>query len=206
MEPFETVTSVVVSMPGHNIDTDIIFPARFLLLLEKAGLGKYAFYEKRFGADGQPNADFILNKAPFSSARILLAGDNFGCGSSREQAVWTLADFGFRCVIAPRFGDIFYANCFKSGVLPIRLDEAHVDDLREEAEDSVEFSIDLDKQQIETARGTILPFDIEPRRKMALLKGWDETALILAEDGEAIAAFQQKQRISMPWLYDAGGD
>lgn len=201
MEPFRTLTSIVASMPGNNIDTDIIFPARFLLLLEKAGVGKYAFYEKRFDTEGRPNPGFILNKEPFSSAKILLAGDNFGCGSSREQAVWTLADFGFRCVIAPRFGDIFYANCFKSGVLPIRLADDIVESLRKEAEAEGRFTVDLERQIIETDGGTVREFDIEPRRKTSLLNGWDETALILKQDGEAIAAFQKKQWASMPWLY-----
>ena len=201
MEPFKIIQSVAASMPGKNIDTDIIFPARFLLILEKAGLGKYAFFEKRIDAEGQPRADFILNTPMFSTARILLGGDNFGCGSSREQAVWTLADFGIRCIIAPRFGEIFYANCFKSGMLPIRLTEAIMAPLRAEADAGVLFSVDLERQEISTNRGSVQTFELEPRRKKALLHGWDETAIILNNEADAIAAFQNRQKQTMPWLY-----
>jgi len=201
MEPFKTMQSVAVSMPEKNIDTDIIFPARFLLILEKAGVGKYAFYEKRMDAKGDPRADHILNTPKFSSAQILIGGDNFGCGSSREQAVWTLADFGFRCVIAPRFGEIFYANCFKSGVLPVRLDETVLAPLREDANAGVLFTINLEQQVISTEHGTQHDFEIEPRRKEALINGWDETDLILNNEAEAIAGFQVRQKNDMPWLY-----
>jgi 3-isopropylmalate dehydratase small subunit len=201
MEPFRTIESVAASMPEKNIDTDIIFPARFLLILEKAGVGKYAFYEKRMDANGDPRPDHILNSPQFSSAQILIGGDNFGCGSSREQAVWTLADFGFRCVIAPRFGEIFYANCFKSGVLPVRLDETVLTPLRDEANAGVLFTIDLEQQVISTEHGAQHHFEIEPRRKEALVNGWDETDLILNNEAEAIAGFQVRQKNDMPWLY-----
>ncbi len=201
MEPFTTLHSVAASMPTKNIDTDIIFPARFLLILEKAGVGKYAFFEKRYDAEGQPRPDFILNRPEFSAAKILLGGDNFGCGSSREQAVWTLADFGIRCIIAPRFGEIFYANCFKSGVLPIRLSEELLSPMRTAAAARAPFSVDLEQQLISTAAGTAHTFEIELRRKEALLNGWDETAIILNDETEAIAAFQNRQRQNMPWLY-----
>lgn len=201
MEAFKTLHSVAASMPTKNIDTDIIFPARFLLILEKAGVGKYAFFEKRYDAEGQPRPDFILNRPEFSAAKILLGGDNFGCGSSREQAVWTLADFGIRCIIAPRFGEIFYANCFKSGVLPIRLSEELLSPMRTAAAARAPFSVDLEQQLISTAAGTAHTFEIELRRKEALLNGWDETAIILNDETEAIAAFQNRQRQNMPWLY-----
>ncbi len=201
MEAFKTLHSVAASMPTKNIDTDIIFPARFLLILEKAGVGKYAFFEKRYDTEGQPRPDFILNTPEFSVAKILLGGDNFGCGSSREQAVWTLADFGIRCIIAPRFGEIFYANCFKSGVLPIRLSEELLSPMRTAADAGAPFSVDLERQLISTAAGTAHTFEIEPRRKEALLNGWDETAIILNDETEAIAAFQNRQRQDMPWLY-----
>jgi len=201
MEPFTTLHSIAASMPGKNIDTDIIFPARFLLLLEKAGIGKYAFFEKRYDAEGRPRPDFILNTPRFSNAKILIGGDNFGCGSSREQAVWTLADFGIRCVIAPRFGEIFYANCFKSGVLPICLPEDSLVPLRAAADAGTTISIDLERQEISTPEEDTLTFEIEPRRKDALVNGWDETAIILNDEAEAITAFQDRQRQNMPWLY-----
>lgn len=201
MTPFETLTAVAAPLPESDIDTDVIFPARFLLLLDKAGLGKLLFHERRF-TGGRPRPDFVLNRPPFDAARILVAGGNFGSGSSREQAVWALADFGIRCVVAPSFGEIFFANCFKNGVLPIVLPpDPHAAVLRA-AEAGQAVTVDLDAQVIRAgAASGLIAFDVDPHRKRSLLLGLDEIGAILADDAGDIARFEARHRARSPWLH-----
>ncbi len=198
MRPFTTIESVAAPLPEADVDTDVIFPARFLLLLDKTGLGKHLFHERRH-RDGRPS-DFVLDRPPFDAARILVAGANFGSGSSREHAVWALADFGIRCVIAPSFGEIFYGNCFKNGVLPIILPASEHDVVMVAANAQVPMRIDLEAQQIDLPAGIAIGFDIDPYRRRALLLGLDEIGTILADDAADIAAFEQQQQARYPWL------
>jgi 3-isopropylmalate/(R)-2-methylmalate dehydratase small subunit len=199
MRRFETLRSVAASLPDADIDTDVIFPARFLLLLDKAGLGKHLFNERRHDRSGALRPDFVLNQAPFDEARILIAGPRFGSGSSREQAVWALADFGIACVIAPSFGEIFYANCFKNGVLAIRAEPAIHGAMLQAAEAGESFTVDLERQSVSWTAGS-LSFEIDDYRRKALLEGLDEIALTLAEDCDAIAAFEARWSARAPWV------
>lgn len=193
MTPFVTLTSVAAPFPEAQIDTDVIFPARFLLLPDKAGLGRHLFHERR------AKGGFVLDRAPWTSAQILVTGPDFGTGSSREQAVWALADFGIRCVIGPSFGEIFFSNCFRNGVLPIVLSgRAHATVLAA-AEQGQPITVDLPSQQVR-AGDAAFPFDIEPHRKRALLDGLDEIGLILHDDLAAIEAFEQRHWAARPWL------
>jgi 3-isopropylmalate/(R)-2-methylmalate dehydratase small subunit len=203
MEKLTRITSVAASLPEANIDTDIIFPARFLLITARKGLGKFAFNEKRFDANGAEKPDFVLNREPFRHAEILVAGNNFGSGSSREQAVWTLRDFGIRVVISTEIGEIFYSNCFKSSVLPIVLDAARIAEIRAVAEAAQEITVDLTTQCIELPDGGSIAFDVDPFRREILLNGWDDIALILNNDAADIDAFEAKERKLMPWLYES---
>lgn len=198
--PFTTLSGAATPMPEDNIDTDIIFPARFLLITARAGLGHYAFHDRRYDADGAELAEYILNREPFRSAPILIAGANFGSGSSREQAVWALLGMGVRCVIAPSFGEIFHANCQRNGVLPITLPAQTVDDLMAVADKGATLDIDLPAQTV-TSGNAIIPFDIALERKEALIHGWDETSGILNRFAAPIAAFEAAQRATQPWLY-----
>lgn len=200
MEKFITLTSVAAPLPEADIDTDIIFPARFLLLLDKVGLGKHLFHERRHRPDGAAT-DFVLNTAPFDGAKILVADANFGSGSSREQAVWALVDFGIRCVIAPSFGEIFYANCFKNGVLPIVLPAALHAQVMLAARSGADFTVDLDRRVIALPNGPDIGFDIDPYRRRALMLGLDEIGEILASDADDIAAFEARHRRDQPWLF-----
>jgi len=200
MEKFTILTSVAAPLAEADVDTDIIFPARFLLLLDKVGLGKHLFHERRHRPGGEPT-DFVLNRPPFDQARILVADANFGSGSSREQAVWALADFGIRCVVAPSFGEIFYNNCFKNGVLPIVLTgEQHAQGMAA-ARSEGPLTVDLESQTIRLPNGPDLAFDVDPYRRRALLLGLDEIGGILADDAPAIEAFEAAQRRETPWLY-----
>jgi 3-isopropylmalate/(R)-2-methylmalate dehydratase small subunit len=199
MDKFTTITSVAAALPEADVDTDIIFPARFLLLLDKAGVGEHLFHERRFRPDGTKTS-FVLNTPPFDEAQILVADANFGSGSSREQAVWALADYGIRCVIAPSFGEIFYANCFKNGVLPIALGAAMHRQVMEAARSGGPVTIDLEAQTIWLPNGPLMHFDIDPYRRRALLLGLDEVGGILADDLDDIAVFEAKQKQSQPWL------
>ncbi len=202
IEAFTQVTGHAASMPEENIDTDIIFPARFLLITAKKGLGQYAFADKRLDDDGNEIADYVLNREPFRDAPILIAGANFGSGSSREQAVWAIHGMGIRCVIAPSFGEIFFNNCFRNGVLPIKLDADQVKVLMDQAEKEAEFAIDLESQILLVNGANSVSFDIPHERKLALANGWDETDLVLQQHGDAIAQFEQGQQASQPWLYE----
>lgn len=199
--PFTTLSGAVVPMPEDNIDTDIIFPARFLLITARAGLGRYAFHDRRYDADGAEVADHVLNRAPFRDAPILIAGANFGSGSSREQAVWALLGMGVRCVIAPSFGEIFHANCQRNGILPITLPLALVEMLMADAARGVTAHVDLPAQTLTFEGREPIPIEITPERKEALIHGWDETAQILNRFAEPIAQFEAAQRATQPWLY-----
>jgi 3-isopropylmalate/(R)-2-methylmalate dehydratase small subunit len=201
MERFSQLTGLAAPLPEANVDTDIIFPARFLLITAKTGLGQYAFHEWRHRPDGSPNADFVLNQPRFAGAPILVTGDNFGCGSSREQAPWALRDLGVRCIISTSFGEIFQANCFKNGMLPITLAPDQVARLMADADAGSPITVDLERQSIRGASEPAISFEVEGWRRQALLNGWDEIAVITREQGARIAAFEQKQRAQTPWLY-----
>jgi 3-isopropylmalate/(R)-2-methylmalate dehydratase small subunit len=203
MQAFATLRSVAAPMPDADIDTDIIFPGRFLVLTQKAGLGPYAFYEKRFDDQGRERPDFVLHRARWRNAAILVAGANFGCGSSREQAPWALADLGLRCIIAPGFGEIFQANCLNNGLLPIRLPLPEHACVMAAAQAGQVLTVDLAASTIMLADGTRIPFDIAERARLALLEGRDEIERIRQDAGPAIAAFEARQRQLQPWLYAA---
>jgi 3-isopropylmalate/(R)-2-methylmalate dehydratase small subunit len=198
---FTTLTSRAAPLAEADIDTDVIIPARFLLLLDKAGLGGHLFHERRHDAAGTRKPDFVLNRPPFDRAEILVAGRNFGCGSSREQAVWALLDFGIRCVIAPSFGEIFFANCFKNGALPIALDAAPYAAVLAAAEAEAAVTVDLTAQEIRLAEAAPIPFTVDPQSRRALLLGLDEIGMILADDLPEIEAFEARHRRAAPWLF-----
>jgi 3-isopropylmalate/(R)-2-methylmalate dehydratase small subunit len=198
VEKFTRVTSVAAPLPVANIDTDVIFPARFLLLLDKHGLAAHLFHEWRNGkAGGEP---FVLDTPPYDTAKILVTGANFGGGSSREQAVWALADFGIRVVIAPAFGEIFFTNCFKNGLLPIVLGGDAHHRVMTAAEAGNELTVDLEAETLSLSDGSALPFAVDPYRKRALLLGLDEIGGIMQDDSADIAAFEASQRRQYPWL------
>ena len=202
-EPFTTVSGLAAAMPEENIDTDIIFPARFLLLTQREGLGVHAFHDRRFREDGSEVADYVLNTAEFRTAPVIVAGTNFGSGSSREQAVWALAGRGVKVVIAPTLGEIFAGNCLRNGLLPITLDPSEVDLLLAAAARMAPFTIDLERQTITAGDLAPIAFGIAPERKQALLMGWDETDEVIGRFSADIAAFEAAQRRSQPWLYPA---
>jgi 3-isopropylmalate dehydratase small subunit len=202
MEPFRRLSSIAIPLPDENIDTDVIFPARFLLIMERKGLGQYLFYDRRFTRSGEKIPGAAVDRPEYAGASIVVAGANFGCGSSREQAVWALAGFGIRAVIAPSFGEIFYSNCFKSGLLPISLPQAAVGDLSRRAEAGALFEIDLEKQEIAVSGGAAVPFQIDPGRREALLRGWDEIDIILNEELANIEGYESGRRDAQPWLFE----
>ena len=201
MEPFTTLTAVAAPLPLVNVDTDMIIPKQFLKTIQRSGLGQALFDEMRRTPDGKDIPDFVLNKPAYKDAKILVAGANFGCGSSREHAPWALLDYGFRCIIAPSFADIFYGNCFKNGILPIALPQAEIDKLMDDAERGANaiISVDLEKQEIRGPDGGVITFDIDPFRKQILLNGWDDIGLTL-RDGAAIDDYEAKAKLSKPWL------
>jgi 3-isopropylmalate dehydratase small subunit len=201
MEPFTRLKSLAAPLPEANIDTDIIFPARFLVVTAKKGLGRYAFYERRRRADGSEDPDFVLNQPRYAGAQILIAGDNFGGGSSREQAPWALHDLGFRCIISTRFGEIFQANCFKNGMVAASVAADARDQLMQDAEAGRLIEVDLQESCIRRHDGQRIDFTLPAWRREALLNGWDEIALVIRHDGDHIAAFEQAQRAERPWLY-----
>ncbi|MEL6196773.1 MAG: 3-isopropylmalate dehydratase small subunit [Pseudomonadota bacterium] len=201
MDPFTTLTGVAAPLPLINVDTDMIIPKQFLKTIKRTGLGVNLFTEMRYDEAGNENPDFVLNKPAYRGAEILVAGDNFGCGSSREHAPWALLDFGIRCVIAPSFADIFYNNCFKNGILPIRLPQEEVDKLMADAERGANatLTIDLAAQTIQGPDGGTIRFDIDPHQKHCLLNGLDDIALTL-EQSDDIAAFEAGRAGQTPWL------
>ncbi|MCC6942902.1 MAG: 3-isopropylmalate dehydratase small subunit [Novosphingobium sp.] len=201
MTGFTTVTGPAAAMPEENIDTDIIFPARFLLLTAREGLGKHAFHDRRYHADGTEVAGYVLNTDPFRSPPVIVAGANFGSGSSREQAVWALHGRGVRAVIAPALGEIFNNNCLRNGVIPIILPPETVAQLLGHAAAGTAFTVDLEAQTVTVAGHPPIPFAIPPERRLALLNGWDETDLVLARYADDITAFENTQRQTQPWLY-----
>ena len=200
MEKFNTLQGIAAPFPMVNVDTDRIIPARFLKTIKKTGLGKNLFNELRYNGDGSEKPEFILNKPAYREARILVAGDNFGCGSSREHAPWALIDFGIRCVIAPSFADIFNNNASKNGMLLIALPQETVDRLMEDAEKggNARLSVDLEKQQIVRPDGEVIDFDIDPFKKHCLLNGLDDIALTLQKD-DRIGAFEEARKAAQPW-------
>ena len=201
MEPFSTLTSLAIALPDADIDTDIIFPARFLLMTSKTGLGRYAFHDRRHGSDGSAVAGSPFDDPALREASILIAGPNFGCGSSREQAVWALRDLGLRCIVSSGFGEIFASNCYVNGVLPIMTEERIAAELLGDAEARGVFTIDLETQSLSRPTRPPIVFDVPAGRKAALLNGWDEVTEILARHGAAIAGFEARQRADRPWLY-----
>ena len=184
----------------RNVDTDMIIPKQFLKTIKRTGLGKSLFFEMRFDQDGKELPEFVLNKQAYRKAEILVAGENFGCGSSREHAPWALLDFGIRCVIAPDFADIFYNNCFKNGILPIRLPQAEVDKLMDDASRGANatLSIDLETQEIRGPDGGMIPFEIDAFRKHCLMNGLDDIALTL-QKADAISAYETKAGMTREW-------
>ncbi|MGE0230767.1 MAG: 3-isopropylmalate dehydratase small subunit [Flavobacteriaceae bacterium] len=200
MEKFTTLTGVAAPMPITNIDTDMIIPKQFLKTIQRTGLGKSLFFEMRFNEDGSENKDFVLNQPAYRQAKILVAGDNFGCGSSREHAPWALLDFGIRCVISTSFADIFYNNCFQNGILPIRVSQTDLDKLMDDAERGANatLTVDLESQTIKGPDGGSISFDIDPFRKHCLLNGLDDIGLTMEKIG-AIETFESRLAESRPW-------
>ena len=201
MEPFRTLTGVAAPLPMVNVDTDMIIPKQFLKTIKRSGLAKGLFYELRTDEAGNPK-DFVLDQPAYRDARILVGGENFGCGSSREHAPWALLDFGIRCVIAPSFADIFYNNCFKNGILPVVLPQEDVDKLMDDAERGANavVTVDLEAQEICGPDGGVIRFDIDPFRKHCLINGLDDIGLTL-EQAPAIDTYESQQRTGQPWLW-----
>jgi 3-isopropylmalate/(R)-2-methylmalate dehydratase small subunit len=195
LQPFVSLTALAAPFPEGQIDTDVIFPARFLLLMEKRGLGRHLFQERR------AKGGFVLDTPPWDKAQILVTGPDFGTGSSREQAVWALLDFGIRCIIGTSFGEIFHANCFRSCILPIILPPEDHRRILAEAEAARVVTVDLPAQKIVLADGAAISFDIDPHRKRSLIQGLDEIGAILSDDLPEITAFEASQREARPWLY-----
>jgi len=201
MEKFTILEGVAAPLRVVNVDTDMIIPKQYLKTIKRTGLGKGLFSEQRYNEDGTPNPDFVLNKPAYRNAKILIAGDNFGCGSSREHAPWALADFGIRCIVSTSFGDIFYNNSFKNGILPIRVSAEDLEKLFEDAERGANatLTIDLENQEIRGPDGGVIKFDIDPFRKHCLLNGLDDIGLTLVKKSK-IDAFEAKTHTERPWL------
>ncbi|MBY6201742.1 3-isopropylmalate dehydratase small subunit [Maritalea mobilis] len=201
MEKFTKLTGIAAPLPLINVDTDMIIPKQFLKTIKRSGLGVNLFDEMRYDDNGEEIPDFVLNKPAYRNAQILVAGDNFGCGSSREHAPWALLDFGIRCVIAPSFADIFFNNCFKNGILPIVLPQEEVDKLMDDAERGANaiISVDLENQTITGPDGGSISFDVDPFRKHCLLNGLDDIGLTL-EKAPSIDAFEAKSAQERPWV------
>jgi 3-isopropylmalate/(R)-2-methylmalate dehydratase small subunit len=201
MQKFTTLTGVAAPLPIDNVDTDMIIPKQYLKTIKRTGLGKGLFAELRYKDDGAPNPDFVLNKPAYSKAQILVAGDNFGCGSSREHAPWALLDYGIRCVISTDFADIFYNNCFKNGVLPIKVAAEDLPKLMDDAErgSNATLTVDLAAQEIRGPDGGVVRFEIDPFRKHCLMEGLDDIGLTMVE-GAAIDTFEKTAGAARPWV------
>ena len=204
MKKFTMLSGPAAALPMINVDTDQIIPKQYLSAITRAGLGKGLFHDFRFDTDDQEKHDFVLNREPYRNAKILLTGDNFACGSSREHAPWALDDFGIRCVIAPGFADIFFNNCVKNGLLLIFMEEAKVNELMALAENpqSCEMTVDLEAQTVTLTNGSSVAFEIEAARKHRLLNGLDDIEITL-QKGAEISAFEARQKAALPWLYRA---
>ena len=198
MEKFNNLTSIPVNLPMINVDTDMIIPKQFLKTIKRSGLGKSLFFEMRYDDEGKKIDSFILNREPYNKSSILLAGKNFGCGSSREHAPWALLDFGIKCVISPSFADIFYNNCFKNGMLPIILDQKSVNELIQYSERKEAIEINLEKQEIKFGNNKI-EFDIDLFKKKCLLEGLDDIMLSL-EKSKKISLYEENIRKNKPWI------
>ena len=201
MEKFTILKGIAAPLPMINVDTDMIIPKQFLKTIKRSGLGKNLFYELRYDLQGNIKNDFVLNWDPYKSASILIAGENFGCGSSREHAPWSLLDFGFRCIIAPSFADIFFNNCFKNGILPIKINQITIEKLIKIAEKKEQLTINLQNQQIILQDNSSISFDIDPFRKKTLIEGLDDIALSL-EKSEKIISFEKKIKSTKPWIFN----
>ena len=201
MDRFETITGVAAPLPLINVDTDMIIPKQFLKTIARTGLGKNLFDEMRYGDDGAELPDFVLNRPAYRNAEILVAGENFGCGSSREHAPWALLDFGIRAVIAPSFADIFHNNCFKNGILPIVLPQDQVDALMDDARngENARITVDLENQTVTGTDGTAYPFEVDAFKKRCLLNGLDDIGLTM-EKADAIDAYEARLSAERPWI------
>ena len=201
MEKFTKISGIAAPMPMINIDTDMIIPKQFLKTIKRSGLGVNLFDEMRYDDDGDEIPDFVLNKPAYRDAEILIAGDNFGCGSSREHAPWAIKDFGIRCVIASSFADIFYNNCFKNGILPIALPQEQVDILMNEAQKgaNARIEVDLEAQTVTTSEGEVIPFEVDAFKKHCLLEGLDDIDLTM-EKVQAINTFESTVGTTRPWV------
>ena len=199
MDKFTTLQGIAAPLPIVNIDTDMIIPKQFLKTIKRTGLGVSLFYEMRYDAEGKLIEDFVLNTKPYDNSKILVAGDNFGCGSSREHAPWSLKDFGIRCVISTSFADIFYNNCFQNGILPIVVNAEELDRLMSAAGSQLEFNIDLPNQSIQVGNHSI-NFDIEDHRKERLLQGLDDIGITLGYK-EDISSYESNKKTQKPWLF-----
>ena len=201
MDKFTVLEGVAAPLKVINVDTDMIIPKQYLKTIKRTGLGKGLFSEKRFNDDGSENPDFVLNKPAYRNAKILVAGDNFGCGSSREHAPWALLDFGIRCVISTSFGDIFYNNSFKNGILPIRVTQDQLDKLFDDADRGANatLTIDLEKQEIRGPDGGVIKFEIDAFRKHCLLNGLDDIGLTMVKK-DKIDTFESKANAERPWM------
>ena len=200
MQKFNTLKSIPALLPIVNIDTDMIIPKQFLKTIKRTGLGKNLFFEMRYDDDGKEIQEFTLNKEPFNNSKILIAGNNFGCGSSREHAPWALLDFGITCVISSSYADIFYSNCFKNGILPIILEEEKIKELSEYSNRKEEISIDLNEQKIIYGNNE-LKFDVDPFKKKCLLEGLDDIALSL-EKSQQMDIFEKNLKEKKPWIFN----
>jgi len=200
MQKFTKLTAVAAPLPMINIDTDAIIPKQFLKTIKRTGLGRHLFHEQRYDDEGKEVADFVLNKAAYRKAQILVAGDNFGCGSSREHAPWALLDFGIRCVISTSFADIFYNNCFQNGILPIKVSQEDLDKLMDDANRGANatITVDLEKEEIRGPDGGVVKFEMDPFRKRCLLEGLDNIGLTLQNE-KAIGDYEAKAVASRPW-------
>ena len=202
MEKFNNLKSIPSYLPLQNIDTDMIIPKQFLKTIKRTGLGKSLFYEMRYDENGKENVEFILNREPYNKSKILLAGKNFGCGSSREHAPWALSDFGIKCVISASFADIFYNNCFKNGILPIKIDDKIVIELAEYSNRKEEIEISLEKQEIKYGN-KVANFELDPFKKKCLMEGLDDIALSM-EKISSIDNYEKKLQATKPWILNNG--
>ncbi len=196
MQPFTKITAIAAPLSMINVDTDMIIPKQFLRTIKRTGLGVHLFDEMRYDEQGNEKPDFVLNNPLYQNAKILLSGENFGCGSSREHAPWALLDFGIRCIIAPSFADIFFNNCFKNGVLPIVLEQKKIDGL---ANEKNEITVDLESQTIQLSDDLMIPFDVDPSRKHCLLNGLDDIGQTMEKEA-FITAYEEKNQQDKPWL------